>query len=84
MLTEDKLVVLNQLREGKVSVTFTKTNGDKREMICTLVPSVLPVQETITETKKSNPDVCSVWDLEAKGWRSFRWDSVIEINQIQS
>jgi len=26
-----------------------------------------------------NPEVCSVWDVNAQGWRSFRWDNVVEV-----
>ena len=26
-----------------------------------------------------NPNVCVVWDFEKEAWRSFRYDSVIEI-----
>ena len=27
----------------------------------------------------TNPNVCVVWDFEKEAWRSFRYDSVIEI-----
>ena len=30
--------------------------------------------------KKVNPDVQAVYDIEAQGWRSFRWDSVQTVN----
>ena len=76
--------IMNRLREGEVTVTFTKVNGDKRVMTCTLNESVLPPakkDEPLTQTKirAINPEVCSVWDVNAQGWRSFRWDNVVEV-----
>jgi len=29
--------------------------------------------------KKVNEEVIPVYDLDAKGWRSFRWDSVKQV-----
>lgn len=66
---------------GPVTVTFTKKDGSERVMECTtdskLVPQE-PVVESVTpkREKKTNDDVCPVYDLEAKAWRSFRWDSI--------
>jgi len=58
-------------------VTFTKSDGTEREMLCTLREDLIQSTEKKTErTKKENADVMSVWDLEKSGWRSFRLDSV--------
>jgi hypothetical protein len=65
------------LKNGVVEVTFTKMNGDKRVMTCTLQPSFLPEEVETEKTRKQNDDVLSVWDIDANGWRSFRFDSVI-------
>ena len=60
-----------------VEVTFTKTNGNERLMKCTLHPSVCPPRVAEPKVKyTANPEVCPVWDIEAQGWRSFRFDSV--------
>jgi hypothetical protein len=40
-----------------------------------MLPEQLDIEEAI-QNKKPNPDVLAVWDVEAKGWRSFRWDSI--------
>lgn len=62
-----------------VSVSFVKVDGTQRTMQATRQSEFLPKQD-ITESKRTpNPDVCTVWDLEAKGWRSFRYDSVTAI-----
>lgn len=77
-----KQEILNALRNGDVVVEFTKVNGDYRKMTCTLNEAIVPPatkDDSITQKKvrEVNPDVCVVWDLNAKGWRSFRWDNVV-------
>jgi len=79
----NKEQIIADLKEGICNITFTKVNGDKREMRCTLKESLLPEQKDLEEeiqkkTKKPNVDVLAVFDIEAKGWRSFRWDSLTE------
>ena len=54
-------------------------------MICTLNESVVPKAEkedplSQKKVRAVNPEVCVVYDVNAKGWRSFRWDSVIDAN----
>lgn len=59
-------------------VTFIKKDGTERIMNCTLREDMLPVVE-INEDKaprKKNDTVLSVYDLDAKGWRSFTVTSV--------
>jgi len=76
-MTNDEMK--DSLHKGMCKVVFTKKNGDERVMHCTLQESMLPEQLDIEEAiqnKKPNPDVLAVWDVEAKGWRSFRWDSI--------
>ena len=76
-MTNDEMK--DSLHKGICKVVFTKKNGDERIMHCTLQESMLPEQMDIEEEiqkKKPNPDVLAVWDVEAKGWRSFRWDSI--------
>ena len=33
---------------------------------------------TQKKVRKVNEEVCVVWDMNAEGWRSFRWDKVID------
>jgi len=79
---KDRNEILNALRNGDVIVEFTKVNGDYRKMICTLNESVVPKatkEDPLTQKKVRaiNEDVCVVWDINAKGWRSFRWENVV-------
>jgi hypothetical protein len=68
------------LRETTVQLCFIKKDGTERNMLCTLKADLLPAQTDLEEAvqkKTPNPDVLAVWDLEAQGWRSFRYDSII-------
>ena len=86
---EDKFVrseLQTQLQSEVLEVTFTKVNGDKRVMNCTLMEGILPsntTEEVKKDTKKKvNETILSVWDIDAKGWRSFRMDAVTQVRQI--
>lgn len=68
------------LQTGIANVSFVKKDGTQRNLLCTLMPSELPAQTDLEEAvqkKTPNPEVLAVWDLENKGWRSFRYDSVL-------
>ena len=71
------------LKYGPTTVVFTKKDGTEREMLCTINPELVPqepiVEDVIKKEKKVNEEVMPVYDLEAKGWRSFRWDSVKQV-----
>ena len=74
------------LQEKVMEVTFTKINGDKRIMECTLQASVLPPakkDEPITQKKvrEINLEVMSVWDTKANGFRSFRMENILEVKE---
>ena len=78
MLTEDILMV-----------TFTKKNGDVREMYCTLQKEFIPEHKKYFEStadransqennkiRQKNLDVLAVFDMEKADWRSFRLASI--------
>lgn len=67
------------LKDGVVSVRFTKANSiTERQMRCTLDPEAFKDPSYDGTGKTPNPDICTVWDVEKDGWRSFRYNSVIE------
>jgi hypothetical protein len=83
---EDEFVyseLQSQLQREILEVTFTKVNGEKRIMNCTLMEGILPsnpTEEAKKEAKKKiNEDVLSVWDVDASGWRSFRIRNVTRV-----
>ncbi len=80
----DKNTLKEQLANHIAYIVFIKADGTNREMTCTLMPSMLP-EVKLDEAhlpRKQNDEVLAVWDLDNKGWRSFRLDSIIEV-QLQ-
>lgn len=73
------------LQIGPATVTFTKINGEQRVMECTLQPELLPAQVVVegvapkTDRKKSSSSM-AVYDLNAKGWRSFVIKNVTKVH----
>lgn len=67
------------LRSDVTEVTFTKKNGEKRVMNCTLRSEFLPDMSG-SQLSKPNDEVVTVWDTDANGWRSFRMDSILSVN----
>jgi len=72
-----------KLRNGVVTVNFTKKDGTERIMNCTTAEKYLPevevkvVQEgTEKKARKMSIDSHSVFDMDANAWKSFRWDSI--------
>ena len=76
--------ILQKLKEGLTEVVFTKVNGERRVMLCTLKETEIPAEHLVPSEnpKKLSEDVIRVWDIEAKGWRSFRHDSVINFSSF--
>ena len=78
-----KAKISETLKTGIRTVSFRKANGELRLMVCTLqsdyLPPVDPVKAATAAAKPANDEVVVVWDLEAEGWRSFRVDSVISV-----
>lgn len=74
---EGRKWLVDMLKLGPVKVIFTKKDGSERTMNCTLNSKLTEDYEKKTErVREQNPDTCPVYDLEVKGWRSFRYDSV--------
>ena len=78
----------NLLEQNVLVVDFTKLNGDKRVMTCTLREDMKPratkddamSQKAVREVSDA---VVSVWDVNAKGWRSFRYDRINAVNIVE-
>lgn len=80
----DRDYLIEQLRTHIVDVDFTKADGTHRTLKCTLMAELLPkpdkpLIDTLKKPKAENLDVIAAWDVESKGWRSFRLDSVHSI-----
>lgn len=83
--TKEELKLL--LAHNVLTVDFTKLDGDKRVMTCTLREDIKPAatktdplsQKKVREVSDA---VVSVWDVNAKGWRSFRYDRVNAVDIV--
>ena len=74
----------SHLAYGETTVVFTKKDGTERVMKCTTNPELVPAVELVEgveekPARKVNEEVMPVYDLEAKAWKSFRWDSVKQV-----
>jgi hypothetical protein len=70
------------LTECTISLTFTKKNGENRVIQATLNSKLIPNSENSvgnTKKRKISEEAQPVYDVEAKGWRSFRWDSISKL-----
>ena len=80
--------VKKDLLERVVTVTFTRVRGGNgRVMKATLEPSYIPpvltpVHNDPAGAKKSGSVTQVVWDVDALGWRSFRWDTITQIDGV--
>jgi hypothetical protein len=88
--TREELKTL--LEHNVVTVDFLKLNGDRRVMTCTLRSDIKPKatkDDAISQTavREVSDAVVSVWDVNARGWRSFRYErinSVVIVEEYDS
>lgn len=82
----DKNTLKDHLSKCVAKITFNKSDGTLREMLCTLMEEYLPTPQPLDDTpklpRKENDGVLAVWDIDSKGWRSFRLDSITNIEYI--
>lgn len=75
--------IRDQLRQGTLEVHFKKKDGSIRRMVCTTHTDVLGDD---TSSARSAPvfqnEIVTVWDVEADAWRSFRFDSIVSVAQL--
>lgn len=78
----------NLLEHNVVEVDFLKLNGDRRVMTCTMKADLRPSATKAdplsqTAVRETSDAVLSVWDLNAQGWRSFRYERVNGVKVIE-
>ena len=79
----------NILSQNVLTIDFTKLNGDKRVMTCTLREDMKPPakkddamsQKKVRELNRE--ELVSVWDVNAKGWRSFRYNRINSVDIVE-
>ena len=78
-VTVERNEMIKHLQTSECSVLFKKVDGTERRMLCTLNDQLIENGKIAErEVKARNDNVLAVWDVENKGWRSFRVDSVID------
>jgi hypothetical protein len=79
-----KQSVAELARENVIRVTFTKSDGTERVMVCSLMDQYLPpIMEDAETITKDNQNVLAVMDLQARSWRSFRINSIIKVETME-
>ena len=73
--------LIKNLQKKAMRITFTKVNGEERVMDCTLQENLVP--ETNPDNRKENEEVLPVFDINKGEWRSFRMDSITNIEVLQ-
>ena len=76
-------ILLEQLRKETLVVTFNKLDGNERVMTCTKSFDVIPEESRPTTDKEPKVGTVTVWDINAKGWRSFKYDRVTNVENVQ-
>jgi hypothetical protein len=88
--------VLSALRDNEYTrLRFTKADGTVRDMVATLNATQLALlykdpdfsaikYENVDMEDTVNPETVVVFDLERRGWRSFRVDRLISFEGINT
>jgi hypothetical protein len=87
ILDADKLemgidMLSDYLSRDVMVVSFTKKDGTERVMRCTQNMDLIPVEFHPTPKlptdlqEDSDPQLFKVFDLDKKGWRSFRYTTI--------
>ena len=81
----DKQIILKHLYNGVVTLSFKKADGELREMNATLVTKYIDpkeIKESMANPEDSNPNLVVCWDMDKRGWRSFKVDTIEEYKGV--
>ena len=76
---ERRAWLVELLKSGTYTVTFTKVDGSRRDMPCTLQENLLPTRAFAESRREPNPETLSVWCVDQDAWRSFRVMNVVSV-----
>ena len=75
--------IIKRLLSGIWIVAFRKVEDDSiREMKCSLMEEYVG-RSNQKESKNKSKEVLPVWDIDSKGWRSFRFKNVIAMKTVE-
>ncbi len=81
----DKNFILKNLYGGIVNLTFTKKDGELREMNATLMTRMMDprkIKESSPNPPGSDSNQIVCWDIDKNDWRSFKIDTITEYNGV--
>jgi len=83
MMTRNEMI--EQLQVQKCRVVFKKINGEERDMVCTLMETILPKakkEDPLTQKKVRavNEETIVAWDVNKDDFRSFRVENVVSFS----
>ncbi len=74
--------IWEKLKTGELFVQFIKKDGSERLMRCTLNLDNIPKDmQPKNKVEYDNSVTKRVFDLDKQAWRSFRYDSVINVHE---
>jgi hypothetical protein len=81
---QNREFIVDTLNNCLCTVTFEKLDGTERTMKCTRKSEFIPAEFRPKGDKptKENQDVVAVYDIDAKGWRSFIVENVTHFNLL--
>jgi len=83
MMTRNEMI--EQLQVQKCRVVFKKINGEERDMVCTLMETILPKakkEDPLSQKKVRavNEETIVAWDVNKDDFRSFRVENVVSFS----
>jgi|TARA_R110001583_G_scaffold77308_2_gene210559 hypothetical protein len=79
----NRRTIIKRLLSGVWIVAFRKVEDDSiREMKCSLMEEYVG-KNNQKESKSRSKEVLPVWDIDSKGWRSFRFKNVILMKAVE-
>lgn len=75
--------ISSMLSEGRVTFSYTKTDGTIRQATGTTKTDLIPEADRSTATNTDESAVIAYYDLGKNGWRSFRREN-LKTDSIQA
>ena len=79
----EKTTLETMLLDKTYQIRFKKLDGDERKMTCTKQEKYIPLNRLPKNKSVPNEKTITVWDTNANDWRSFRYDRIIEVTELE-
>ena len=81
----DRNFILKEMYRKVINLKFKKADGEDREMNATLVTRLIDprhIKESAPNPSDGDRNLIVCWDVDKKGWRSFKIDTIVEYNGV--